>query len=158
METFKLTAILIIGVLLFFDRSTVDAAVSCNGKKFTAKSTAYYPSNDGNEGGYVDCKGKSLQTLQSFLAGKASYVSVAMDKNLKIKYGTKLCIPELNKKYGKNIEFRVVDTGPSFTAKGYSRIDICVSNKQNSFDTNVNGKLTLIFPSLATGKPCCSCK
>lgn len=42
--------------------------------------------------------------------GEADYVSVAMDENLQITYGTKLCIPEINDYYGMNIEFRVSGT------------------------------------------------
>ncbi|MBX3166852.1 MAG: hypothetical protein KF760_05545 [Candidatus Eremiobacteraeota bacterium] len=115
--------------------------------KKTAKATGtgYYPDNSAMEGGYVDRQGKKLNTLQDFLAGKADYVSVAMDKNENIPYGTKLRIPELEKKYGKPIEFRVVDTGGAFTGKGTSRIDICTANEKASTDPTINGPLTLQF-------------
>lgn len=115
--------------------------------KKTARSTGtgYYPDNSAMEGGFVDRQGKKLNTLQDFLAGKADYVSVAMDKNQKIPYGTKLRIPELEKKYGKAIEFRVVDTGGAFTGKGNSRIDICTANEKASTDPTINGPLTLQF-------------
>ncbi len=115
--------------------------------KKTAKATGtgYYPDNSAMEGGFVDRKGAKLNTLQDFLAGKADYVSVAMDKNEKIPYGTKLRIPELEKKYGKPIEFRVVDTGGAFTGKGTGRIDICTANEKASTDPTINGPLTLQF-------------
>jgi 3D (Asp-Asp-Asp) domain-containing protein len=95
------------------------------------------------EGGFLDRKGKPLHTLQDFLSGKAPYVSVAMDSKA-FPYGTKLRIPELEKKYGRPIEFRVVDTGGAFKGKGTSRIDICTANRKASLDPTVNGKLTLI--------------
>ena len=114
-------------------------------KTAQATGTGYYPDNSAMEGGFVDRKGKKLNTLQDFLAGKADYVSVAMDKNENIPYGTKLRIPELEKKYGKPIEFRVVDTGGAFTGKGTSRIDICTANEKASTDPTINGPLTLQF-------------
>lgn len=115
--------------------------------KKTAKATGtgYYPDNSAMEGGFVDRQGKKLNTLQDFLAGKADYVSVAMDKNEHIPYGAKLRIPELEKKYGRPIEFRVVDTGGAFTGKGNSRIDICTANEKASTDPTINGPLTLQF-------------
>lgn len=114
-------------------------------KTARATGTGYYPDNSALEGGFVDRQGKKLNTLQDFLAGKADYVSVAMDKNQNIPYGTKLRIPELEKKYGKAIEFRVVDTGGAFTGKGNSRIDICTANAKASTDPTINGPLTLQF-------------
>ncbi|MBS2040305.1 hypothetical protein JST97_35285 [bacterium] len=114
-------------------------------KTARATGTGYFPDNSAMEGGYVDRKGKKLNTLQDFLAGKADYVSVAMDKNENIPYGTKLRIPELEKKYGRPIEFRVVDTGGAFTGKGNSRIDICTANQKASTDSTINGPLTLQF-------------
>ncbi len=110
-----------------------------------SRGTGYYPHNSKMEGGYLDRKGKKLHTLQDYLAGKAPYVSVAMDKKMKIPYGTKLRIAELEKKYGRPIEFRVVDTGGAFTGRGTSRIDICTGSKKDSLDKTINGPLTLSF-------------
>jgi 3D (Asp-Asp-Asp) domain-containing protein len=111
---------------------------------YKAKATSYYPANDPVEGGYNDMRGKPLHTLQDFLDGKAPYVSVAMDNKNSFPYGTKLRIPELEKKYGKQIEFRVVDTGGDFYGKGKSRIDICSRSQSTSLDASLNGTLTLI--------------
>lgn len=108
-----------------------------------ARGTAYYPCNNELEGGFKDKRGKGLCTLQAFLKGDANYVSVAMDGT--VPYGTKLRIPELEAKYGRNIEFRVVDTGGAFTGKGHSRIDICVENQSAANDSIINGQLTLHF-------------
>ncbi|PVD30046.1 hypothetical protein C0Q70_09307 [Pomacea canaliculata] len=110
-----------------------------------ATGTGYYPDDSPIEGGYVDVRDHPLHTLQEFLAGSAPYVSVAMDEHLRIPYGTQICIKELNQKYHKFIVFKVVDTGPAFTNKGYSRIDICVRDEHASYDDTINGPLTLVF-------------
>ena len=114
-------------------------------KSYKAKGSGYFPDSSSMEGGFKDRRGNKLNTLQDFLAGKADYVSVAMDKNLALDYGTKLRIPELEKKYGKQIEFRVVDTGGHFKNKGYTRIDICVKDREASLESTINGTLTLEF-------------
>src|SRR5438067_2492386 len=64
---------------------------------FTARGTGYYPDGSALEGGFVDRKGVGLKTLQQFLAGSATYVSVAMDVNA-FKYGQRLRIHELETK------------------------------------------------------------
>lgn len=58
-------------------------------------------------------------------------------------YGTKLRIHELERKYGRTIEFRVVDTGGAFKGKWTSRIDICTANERASLDSTINGTLTI---------------
>lgn len=115
------------------------------GETHRARGTGYYPHDSKLEGGFQDRKGRPLHTLQDYLAGRAPYVSVAMDKNA-FPYGTKLRIPELEAKYGRPIEFRVVDTGGAFRGKGTSRIDICTENRAASLDATINGPLTLIRP------------
>ncbi len=110
------------------------------GSTFTAKGTGYYPANTRMEGGFKDRRGKPLQTLQDFLAQRSPFVSVAMDLNA-FPYGTKLRIREFEAKYGREIEFRVVDTGGAFRGKGTTRIDICTANESASRDATVNGML-----------------
>lgn len=107
---------------------------------FVARGTSYYPHNSALEGGFLDRKGRKLQTLQQFLAGDAAYVSVAMDTKA-FPYGTRLRIHELNEKYGREIVFRVVDTGGAFRNKGRTRIDICTANRTASLDPTINGQL-----------------
>jgi len=115
-------------------------------RTYQAKGTGYYPDSSALEGGFNDRHDKPLRTLQAFLGGEAEYVSVAMDKNLQIPYGTKLRIPEIEAAHGnKPIEFRVVDTGGAFTDKGYTRIDICTADKKASEDAAINRILTLEF-------------
>jgi len=108
---------------------------------FTSRGTGYYPYNNSLEGGCNDRLGHKLRTLQAYLAGRAEYVSVAMDKNLGTKYGTRLRIAELDEKYGRSIIFRIVDTGGDFTNKGRTRIDICTANQKASTDSTINGTL-----------------
>lgn len=120
---------------------------------FRSKGTGYFPENSAMEGGFKDRKGKDLQTLQDYLSGKSKYVSVAMDRKMKIPYGKGLNIPELDKRYAaelkklgkEHIDFRVVDTGGAFTGKGTSKIDIATANRRASLDPTVNGPLTLNF-------------
>ncbi len=110
-----------------------------------AVGTAYYPHNSALEGGYKDKIGKPLNTLEDYLAGKAPFVSVAMDDRAGFKYGQRIRIPELEQKYGKQIPFKIVDTGGAFRGKGTGRIDICVANEEASRNATINGKLTLQF-------------
>ncbi|MEZ4489272.1 MAG: N-acetylmuramoyl-L-alanine amidase [Cyanobacteriota/Melainabacteria group bacterium] len=109
-----------------------------------AKSSGYFPYNDSMEGGHFDRKGKPLRTLQDYLAGRADYVSVAMDRNV-APYGTRIRIPELEAKYGREIDFRLVDTGRAFKNKGTSKIDICVKTRQQTYEDTINGHLTVQF-------------
>lgn len=120
-----------------------DSFQAPQGQRFAARGTGYYPANNAMEGGFKDRLGKPLQTLQAYLAGRAPYVSVAMDSKA-FPYGTKLRIPELEAKYGRPIEFRVVDTGGAFKGRGTSRIDICTQNRRASLDPTINGPLTLV--------------
>lgn len=119
---------------------------------FTSRGTAYYPANTRMEGGFLDRRGKRLRTLQQFLAGEAEYVSVAMDVNA-FRYGQRLRIRELNEKYGREIVFRVVDTGGAFRNRGRSRLDVCVANRQASYDPTINGTLHVDVIDEASGPP-----
>jgi len=113
---------------------------------FVTGSTAYYPDPSPLEGGYEDRMGKPLCTLQDHLNGEAPYVSVAMDLDA-WKYGTRLCIPELEEYYGRPIEFRVVDTGGAFNKPGVrwlGGMDICVKTERDSFHTIVNQSLYVV--------------
>lgn len=69
-----------------------------------------------------------------------------MDKNLKIPYGTNVCIPELNDHYKKHITFQIRDSGDNVDGFGYGRIDICVRSEVDSYDRSVNmNNVTLVF-------------
>jgi 3D (Asp-Asp-Asp) domain-containing protein len=111
-------------------------------RSFRARGTGYYPDSSALEGGFNDRLGKPLRTLQDYLAGRADYVSVAMDTRA-FKYGTHLRIRQLEAKYGRAIDFRVVDTGGAFVGKGTSRIDICTKSYRDSLDPTINGMLDI---------------
>jgi 3D (Asp-Asp-Asp) domain-containing protein len=111
-----------------------------SGKSFVAKGTGYFPDSSAMEGGFVDRKGVKLTTLQQYLSGAASYASVAMDSNA-FPYGQRLRIHELNDKYGRDIVFKVVDSGGAFKGKGTSRIDICTASSKDSLEPTINGTL-----------------
>lgn len=120
------------------EASTTDALSVTS--SFVSHGTGYYPARSALEGGFVDRKGVRLRTLQQFLAGQADYVSVAMDSSA-FPYGQHLRIKELDAKYGRAIDFRVVDTGGAFRGKGRSRIDVCVANRSASVDPTINRAL-----------------
>lgn len=122
------------------DDGTLSSSEDALTGSFTSKGTGYYPSGSALEGGFVDRKGVRLHTLQQFLAGQAAYVSVAMDSSA-FPYGQHLRIQELEAKYGRAIDFRVVDTGGAFRGRGRSRIDICVANRSASVEPSINRTL-----------------
>jgi len=113
------------------------------GQAYKAKPTSYFPSNSGVEGGFKDRGGLRLYTLQQYLRGKAPYVSVAMDATI-LPYGTRISIPEMNQMYGREIEFRVVDTGSAFRGRAMGRIDICVESPSHFHTSYPKGLLTLV--------------
>ncbi len=138
-----LTIFLIVGAVLIFmfaltmpfilyfglpKVGAVDKPTGGQGTTATAFATAYCPVDSTLEGGKFDRRDKPIQTIQDFVSGKASYVSVAMDSALDstYPYGTVIHIPELDQKYngGKTIEFHLVDHGGAFEGKGLTRIDI----------------------------------
>lgn len=107
--------------------------------KHQTRLTGYYPDASALEGGFHNRYGGDLSTLQAFKAGKAKYVSVAMDKNLgKVK--RKLCIASL----GSDVPFLVEDTGGAFTGKGWGRLDICVANRTESLKSAVNSTVEVV--------------
>lgn len=122
--------------------------------------TEYFPVNSRMEGGAYDHKKHLLQTLDDYLDGKASYVSVARDDlggppanaSEFTTYGYKVLLPEICSKLGvKHIEFRLVDTGGWFRGAGKKvkvagcePIDICRSVKPRY--PSVSGVVTYLVP------------
>ncbi|PKL77143.1 MAG: hypothetical protein CVV27_06690, partial [Candidatus Melainabacteria bacterium HGW-Melainabacteria-1] len=53
-------------------------------------------------------------------------------------------IPELEKKYGRKIIFKAVDTGGAFKNKGFGRVDIATGGYKHTLEKTINGPLTLI--------------
>lgn len=106
---------------------------------------AYFP--DFEEEEYIDKNGKKLRNLQDYVDNRDSYVTLSMDENLHIPYGTPVCIPELNKHFGHRIRIEVRDTSDELTGMGYTRADICVRSEVDSYDKTVNREVTLVFNS-----------
>jgi hypothetical protein len=85
------------------------------------------------EGAPVDRKKNPLYTVEDFLAGKASYVSLAGDYTI-FPYGQKMLVP-----WGdKTLVGRVTDTGGHFhgvnkvfRVVGEEPIDVCVFSREN---------------------------
>ncbi|KRT78150.1 hypothetical protein AMK59_8101, partial [Oryctes borbonicus] len=131
-------------ILAFFDN---EINLECRGKSYkNVTLTAYFPSYDEDyEDGLLDMKGVPLRTLQDFLDDRNQYVTLAMDKKLRIPYGSPICIPELNQHFGHRIRIQVRDTSSELTGTGYSRADICVRSETDSYDKNFNKHVTLVF-------------
>ncbi|XP_050591761.1 uncharacterized protein LOC126922854 isoform X2 [Bombus affinis] len=105
---------LIVSFFLFFasaisasDRRTTE--LSCGGRAYyNVTLAAYYPVFDSdNEFDYLDARTRKLRNLQDYLDGRAEFVTVSMDLDSGIPYGTKLCIPELNEKFLRPIPLQV---------------------------------------------------
>ncbi|XP_076180868.1 uncharacterized protein LOC143153477 isoform X2 [Ptiloglossa arizonensis] len=109
---------------------------------------AYYPDfSSDNEFDYLDAKTKKLRNLQDFLDGRGEFVTVSMDLDSGIPYGTKLCIPELNVKFNRNIPLQARDKSCYGDVKtrspNFSHVDICVRTEQDTYDHSVNGLVTI---------------
>src|SRR5688572_16001989 len=129
------------------------------GKIIKVRLTEYTPFRKGMmQGGILDRKGKPLYSLEDFLDGKSPYVSLACDSqggspgNVSefCKYGYKVELPEINKKYERPIEFCLVDTGGHFLGKnkvvkvaGHEPINICRRDKPEKGDS-FSGMLTIL--------------
>lgn len=124
-------------------------------RKYYAKATAYWPRGYKSEaeakmeGGDRDRKNFPLYTVEDHLAGRAPYVSVAMDNDA-FPYGTALYIPEVCESYGvpwDEITFLVVDTGGAFMKPGQNRdrIDICVGSKKAGYSKVGNMRPVTIY-------------
>lgn len=76
---------------------------------------------------------------------RSEFVTVSMDQNLQIPYGTPVCIPELNLHFGHRIRFEVRDSSSDLDGTGFTRADICVRSEVDSYDRAVNKEVTLVF-------------
>lgn len=110
---------------------------------YPALASAYYPADTPMEGGHFDRRGHLLQTLQSHLAGRSPFCSVAMDLGNGLRYGTPIRIPEIESLFNRFLTFLLVDTGAAFNGKLFSRIDICVADVLHSYAVILNGPVNL---------------
>ncbi len=122
------------------------------------------------EGGVKDRRDKPLYSLEDFLEGKASYVSLACDSTggppgnrdeFKV-YGYEVRIPQIDKKMGaeKPILFRLVDTGGRFRGEkkdvvvpGREPIDVCRRSRERKIElSELLTELILLGPSGTAAK------
>ncbi|KAF5298173.1 hypothetical protein FQA39_LY02597 [Lamprigera yunnana] len=124
-----------------------DINVNCDGKKFkNVLLAAYFPLlQEDDDKTYRDMNGRKLKSLQEYLDKKSEYITLAMDGSLGVPYGTRVCIPELNKQFNYYLNFEVRDNGTNLVDMGYKRADIFVRTEMDSYDSTVNKKVTLIF-------------
>lgn len=110
-------------------------------KTYNATLTFYYPFQNKLEGGYNDCVGHPLGTVEGYLSGRDPYVSIAGDKNLlskskvitgRILYGSIIRIEYLERTFGRAVLCRFVDVGGGFTGTGTSRLDVCVDTESTA--------------------------
>ncbi|KOX70642.1 hypothetical protein WN51_03700, partial [Melipona quadrifasciata] len=128
---------------------TSSSELSCSGRvHYNVTLAAYYPVFDSdNESDYLDARMKKLRTLQDYLDERAEFVTVSMDLDSGIPYGTKLCIPELNAKFLRNIPLQARDKSHYSNVKtnspDFSHVDICVRTEEDTYDNSVNRVVTL---------------
>lgn len=111
-----------------------------------AKLSAYWPATSSDElkeeGGPEDIRDRPLHSLQDYLNGIAPFVSVAADQS-EFEYNEPIEIKELNEKYKRTIEFRVVDALHADLVRkgkgtGTRRLDIRVATRADGLADSVN--------------------
>lgn len=76
--------------------------------------------------------------LQDFLANRSDFVTVAMDTGLRLPYGTRLCVPPLNRHYGRLVPLQVRDTDADLDGQRFGQVDVCVISEADSYQATVN--------------------
>ncbi|XP_066995582.2 uncharacterized protein [Anabrus simplex] len=111
--------------------------------------SAYYPDYNEviDEDSYLDLRGMKVSTFQELLDDRSQFATVALDKSVGLKYGTPVCVPELEVHYGRPLSLEVRDSGSNLDGKGFSQMDICVRSEADSYDHIVNRPATLVFYS-----------
>ena len=119
------------------DYVRIDGSSSGSGTRMTGfQITGYYPEDSEMEGGFYDCLGNKLATLQQFYAGTKAYCSIAVDKSV---------IPLksiVNIDGYSGVKFWACDVGGAIKGK---HIDICVANKQESYKVTTTGKSITVY-------------
>ncbi|KAL2711958.1 hypothetical protein V1478_018193, partial [Vespula squamosa] len=150
-EMFKVLLIFLTFLILMIGGLQSDANLNrtdfkCSGRSYyNVTLTAYYPDyTSDDEIDYLDIKGKKLKTLQDYIDGRETYVSASMDMiGTDLKYGSNLCIPELNEHFGRRIPLQVRDFDSNIKGRKFTRVDICVRTDIDSYDKAVNRLVTL---------------
>ena len=121
--------------------SYVTKAGSSSGTRMTDfYLTGYYPDDSPMEGGYFDCLGNDLSTLQQYLNYNAKYVSIAVDKTL-IALKSIVHIDGFTRD-GEPVKFWACDVGSAIKNK---HIDICVANEQESYKVTKHGASITVY-------------
>jgi len=114
---------------------------------------SYYPvtcdclwmNPDDEFGDYYDIQGRPIHTLEDFIKGIVPDVSIALDPNLAIPYGTIVSSPELNALVGKPVPLAVTAQNAATFNRNLDRVSICVATGRLFRLANLNGTLTLII-------------
>ncbi|XP_033333804.2 uncharacterized protein LOC117224777 [Megalopta genalis] len=139
----------VVTVSLASERSLNRSDLKCSGRAYeNVTMAAYFPDfSSDDEFDHLDARMKKLRTLQDFLDGRAEFVTVSMDLDSGIPYGTKVCIPEINEKFGNQIPLQVRDRSHYkdviTKSPDFSHVDICVRTEEDTYDSYVNGIVTL---------------
>ncbi|XP_011690636.1 PREDICTED: uncharacterized protein LOC105451716 [Wasmannia auropunctata] len=145
---FAIFALFLFSVVFATDRSLNRSDLKCVGHAFHNVSlSGYYPVfGTDDKRNHLDDQGKMLNTLQDYLDGRARFVTVAGNLRSGIPYGTKICIEKLNEQFGRQIHLQIrdqVECNNSNVALDYSRLEICVRTEEDTYDTYLNGLVTI---------------
>ncbi|XP_011872323.1 PREDICTED: uncharacterized protein LOC105564511 [Vollenhovia emeryi] len=145
---FAIFALFLFSTVLATDRSLNRTDLKCAGHAFHNVSlSAYYPVfGTDDKRNHLDDQGKMLSTLQDYLDGRARYVTVAGNLRSGIPYGTKVCVEKLNEQFGRQIHLQIRDQSDyenNDAAIDFSRLEICVRSEEDTYDTYLNGLVTV---------------
>ena len=124
------------------DYLTIESGGGSEGGKVITgfQTTGYYPDNSAMEGGYYDCFGNRLRTLQQYLSYSAAYVSLAVDPSV---------IPKKSIVHidgyvrdGTPVKFWACDVGGAIKGK---HVDICVANAKESYKVTKTGVTLTVY-------------
>ncbi|TGZ51225.1 uncharacterized protein [Temnothorax longispinosus] len=145
---FAIFVLFLFSTVLATDSSLNRTDLKCMGHAFYNVSlSAYYPVfGTDDKRNHLDDQGKMLNTLQDYLDGRARYVTVAGNLRSGIPYGTKVCIEKLNEQFGRQIHLQIrdqIDYEINDVALDFSRLEICVRTEEDTYDTYLNGLVTV---------------
>ncbi|XP_053984943.1 uncharacterized protein LOC128896502 [Hylaeus anthracinus] len=146
----NISIVIFVGSVVYASERSLDRSdFNCSGHAhYNVSLSAYYPDfSSDNESDYLDARMKKLRNFQDFLDGRVEFVSISMDLDSGIPYGTKVCIPELNAKFSRQIPLQARDRSHYSDAKtnspDFSHVEICVRSEEDTYDNSVNGLVTL---------------
>lgn len=60
-------------------------------------------------------------------------------------YGTRLCVPALNRHYRRPIQLELRDTDADLDGQHVGQLDICVRSETDSYDAAVNQQAVAVY-------------